>query len=124
MFKDIKNFSEKFGLPQTERPALLAAEDMEFRLKFLQEELDEMALAYENGDLENVFDAIIDLTYVALGTAWLMNLPFDDGWKRVHAANMRKVRVPAADLSMSKRKHPWDIVKPHGWKPPVLEDLL
>lgn len=124
LFSDLNDFSQKFELPQPDSPMLLQHEDMEFRLKFLMEEWQEIADCHVRGDLEGVFDGLIDLTYVAIGTAWLMNLPFNEGWERVHAANMSKVRAEHANDGRSKRKHGWDVVKPEGWKPPVLEDLL
>ena len=124
LFEDLNDFSTKFKLPQMATPTLLSHEDMQFRLSFLMEEWQEIANAQIAGDLEEVFDGLIDLVYVAIGTAWLMGLPFNEGWDRVHAANMEKVRAEHAADVRSKRKHGWDVVKPEGWKPPVLEDLL
>ena len=45
-----------------------------------------------------------------------MGFDFDEAWKRVHKANMKKVR-------MKTERSPIDIVKPIGWKPPDLKDL-
>lgn len=68
------------------------------------------------------FDALIDLAYVVLGTAHLQGFDFEEGWRRVHAANMSKVR--ARRKSDSKRKSKFDVVKPEGWQAPVLTDLI
>jgi predicted HAD superfamily Cof-like phosphohydrolase len=46
---------------------------------------------------------------------------FDEGWRRVHAANMSKVRATDAT---GKRKSQWDVVKPEGWVAPTMEDLV
>ena len=126
MFEDIKAFSTKFELPQTEKPGFLIPEDMTYRIDFIQEELDELIDATDAGDLEGALDALVDIMYVTLGTAWLMNLPIEKAWERVHHANMQKVRADFTSLDdpRSKRNHPWDIVKPHGWMPPYLKDLL
>lgn len=68
------------------------------------------------------FDALIDLVYVALGTAYLHRFPFNEGWARVQEANMRKVR--ANKKSDSKRRTTHDVVKPPGWRSPELDDLV
>jgi len=70
----------------------------------------------------DAFDALIDLVYFALGTAYMHGFPFKTGWDRVHAANMKKRR--ALSSSESKRGTTYDVVKPLGWQPPVLDDLL
>jgi hypothetical protein len=107
-----------------------------FRLNFLTEELAEYEEAigydkYNSGDFDpkrfnaaKAFDALIDLVYVALGTAYLHGFPFNEGWDRVQEANMKKVRCECADDPRSTRKHRIDVVKPEGWKPPMLADLL
>lgn len=144
LFRDVVRFHDKFQLSPTENPTHELPNDMvRFRAKFLLEELCEymravgLHLAHdpEEGriyvannsmefDAENAFDGLIDLVYVALGTAFLHRFPFNDGWNRVQEANMAKVRASGADDSRSTRKHSADIVKPTGWLPPVLSDLL
>ena len=116
--QDIHDFHQKFGLMSPDGPTSLDPELRAFRIKFMQEELDE----YVNSTtLEDQFDALIDLVYVALGTAYLHGFPFPEGWARVQAANMTKVRGTKAT---SKRGSDFDVVKPPGWTPPVLTDLV
>jgi predicted HAD superfamily Cof-like phosphohydrolase len=119
MIKDIKDFHEKFGLSYDGPPRKLPADTEDFRVKFMQEELDE----YINADtLDKKFDALIDLVYVALGTAYLHGFPFHRGWFEVHSANMKKQRAKSdAD---SKRNSSQDVIKPEGWKPPDIEKVL
>ena len=124
MCKDIEAFSIKFGLPQPENSGFLEDEDMRYRINFIQEELDELNEAWNDGDLEGALDALVDIMYVTLGTAWLMNLPILDAWDRVHHANMQKVRVENSSDPRSKRNHHLDIVKPDNWVRPYLKDLL
>jgi predicted HAD superfamily Cof-like phosphohydrolase len=69
-----------------------------------------------------VFDGIIDLVYVSLGLAYFCKLPFNEGWQRVHWANMKKVRAERPEDS--KRGSTYDIIKPEGWEAPKLSDLL
>ena len=123
MYRDIKDFHEKFGIkPISDRPMLLPDDIMQFRLKFLHEELVEMIEAYQQGDLPQVADAIVDIIYVALGTAYRMGLPFDELWQEVHNCNMAKIRVKSA--IDSKRYHSDDIIKPEGWQPPCISKIL
>jgi predicted HAD superfamily Cof-like phosphohydrolase len=122
--KDIDDFHKKFGLAPRISGAVPSKELLEFRVGFLMEELSELNLSLSKTpiDIEGTLDALVDLVYVALGTAWLLNLPFDAAWKRVHEANMKKVR--ATDPSASKRGTSMDVVKPIGWVAPTFTDLL
>jgi len=124
MWHDIQQFHENFLLPQNEFPSLMEKEMCEFRMKFMQEELAEFEDAVERKDLVKAFDALIDLAYVVLGTAYICNFPWAEGWSIVHEANMKKTRVKK--LSDSLRGSMYDVVKPDGWVPPddQLKQLL
>jgi len=120
MIKQVQEFHTKFGLPTGKDDQLSrSAATQEFRVGFLQEELDELKEALAAGDKVKAFDALLDLAYVTYGTALFMGV--DPGqWKAgmdaVHGCNMAKVRVSAAEDS--KRSSPWDVKKPHGWVGP------
>lgn len=122
LFDDVSAFNKKFGLEPTDGPNFPDEEIWKLKNRHMQEELDEIRAACLIGDLEQYFDGIIDLIYVALGAAYLADLPFDEGFKRVHEANMKKVRAITAEDS--KRGSTYDIIKPAGWEAPVLDDLL
>ena len=119
MMKDIKEFHEKFGLAYNGRPRDLSKELSDFRVHFMLEELDEYR---DSNHLVDKLDALVDLVYVALGTAYLHGFDFDEAWRRVHEANMKKVRAEVA--TDSKRGSTFDVVKPDGWAPPDLSDLV
>lgn len=102
---------------------------LEFRRKFLQEELDEMQKAMDEFDAGNidavtaaddVVDALIDLCVVAIGTLNAYDVNAYTAWDRVHEKNMEKeVGVKAS------RPNPLglpDLVKPHGWTAPTHKD--
>ena len=118
---DIVDFHRKFGLEYVGPPRALVPDMSEFRIKFLQEELDEYKQAVKDCDLEKQCDSLIDLVYVALGTAHLQGFPFQAGWQRVQDANMAKVR---GTKRTSPRGSTYDVVKPRGWIPPSLTDLV
>ena len=133
LFKDVGDFHAKFDLPRFGdrrkdgtriEPHLLPEGTQAFREDFMLEELDELRSAYTEGNLTGVADALVDLIYVALGTAHMMHIPFDRCWAEVQRANMAKERAASADDDRSKRKHTLDVVKPVGWTPPDIEGAL
>lgn len=121
MWMDILRFHKRFGI-EGKSYEKHAARDHNFRLGFLQEELEEYEKALDSDNKPEALDALVDLVYVAMGTAYMYNWNFAEAWDRVHAANMAKVRASSA--SDSKRNHENDIVKPPGWQAPNLEDLV
>jgi predicted HAD superfamily Cof-like phosphohydrolase len=148
-YGDIRDFHTKFELQYDDAPRELEDDMAMFRIGFMVEELAEYAQAsgfvnvarslndlhqhikekarwvvgrVEMRNVEVQFDSLIDLTYVALGTSHLHGFDFDEGWRRVHEANMKKVRVK--NVSDSVRKSKFDVVKPRGWTPPDLSDLV
>jgi predicted HAD superfamily Cof-like phosphohydrolase len=122
LIEDVRAFGERYGLPLSNTPHLLAPEDWEYRENFLREELAETVKAYYSNDLAEVADGLIDLIYVAIGTLQLMGIPIAAGWREVQRANMSKHRVSRKEDS--KRGHTWDIVKPPGWEPPDWKMVL
>lgn len=126
-FSCVGDFHRRFGLPHigtVTTPTLDVGRDVvQFRLKFLEEELAELKEAYERDDLPGVADALVDLVYVALGTAHIHGIPWGPAFGEVHAANMQKERA-ASDGSNSKRLHSFDVVKPDGWEPPDVAEVL
>lgn len=87
-----------------------------FRLRFLQEELDEAKNAQS---AEDIVDAMIDLCVVAIGTLDAYNVDSQEAWNRVHEANMAKERGIKPE-----RPNPLglpDLIKPEGWVAPSHE---
>ncbi len=119
-WENVKAFHQKFKIPQSQFPGFYYSdrEMMKFRIKFLQEELDEFKEAVEKDDTVKGFDALLDLVYVALGTAYICNFPWYKGWQAVQDANMRKVR---GNKKTSTRGSEYDVVKPSGWIGPELK---
>lgn len=136
---DIEAFHSKFDLTYTGKPRVMPEELTEFRFNFLQEEKDEwetadydakQALAIPHDEAEFVhqlelqLDASVDLAYVLFGNVYLQGMlpAFAEAWRRVHAANMNKVRAEKA--GDSARGSVYDVVKPAGWEPPKHTDLI
>ena len=123
LFQDIINFHKHYGLKGRITPGQIMTYELKnARIIHMHEELHEYMKAVQKGDVLNALDALVDLVYVALGTAYFHGFDFNEAWRRVHEANMRKVRVDAAENS--KRGTKFDVVKPKGWVGPDLEDLV
>lgn len=129
---DVLRFHQKLGLPVADRPTVIPEKDMRDRLSFIREELDELILStdylYSLGTgasntetcnaLGEIFDALLDLVYVAMGTALQLGLPWQQGWDMVQDANMQKERGPGSD------PHKLGVIKPKGWTPPDHGEFL
>lgn len=142
MMGDIERFHQKFGLEYNGKPRILEPELFDFRKKFIEEEHTEwaeeqvglvVALTSDDGDpdhrrialgLHQQLDALVDLTYVTLGAAYLQfgRRIFNEAWRRVQAANMKKVRCERE--GDSKRGSTFDVIKPEGWEAPDHHDLV
>lgn len=121
-YMDVYDFHRKFELPRPEGFRPLSYELFCFRKRFMYEELEEFVDAYCAQDHAKVLDALVDLVYVAIGTAVMMGADFNAAWSLVHAANMEKVRATRAEDS--KRGSTYDVIKPPGWKAPDLSHLV
>src|SRR5262245_35178552 len=119
---DVGQFHEKYELEYKGEPRFLPLDLSTFRLKFMQEELDEYQTARSHMDLAGQLDALGDLLYVVLGTAYLHGFDLAEAWRRIHASNMQKVRTKK--FEDSTRGSAFDVVKPPGWEPPFLKDLV
>jgi predicted HAD superfamily Cof-like phosphohydrolase len=126
-FWDVGAFHEKFGLrhlngADSGGPVEITDDLLQFRITFLKEELQEFIDSSETMDHAGMADALIDLVYVAMGTAHMFGYPWDELWDDVQRANMQKQR--ATKETASERGGEWDVVKPIGWRGPQTADIL
>ena len=117
--KDIAEMHAHYGVNEVVnnmKPETLR-EFLQFRIRFLQEELDEMS---EATNAEDVVDALIDLCVVAIGTLDSFDVNSHQAWDEVLKANMNKVVGVKAS-----RPNPLglpDLIKPEGWTAPSHEN--
>jgi NTP pyrophosphatase (non-canonical NTP hydrolase) len=117
LIKDVADFHQQV-LQQPPQPcAILERIDAMDRLLFMYEELTEFDNALLKEDMVGMADALADLVYVAIGTAYMLGLPFQEIWNAVQKANMAKV------AGTTKRKMRVDAMKPAGWVGPEAEIL-
>ena len=116
---DIKEMHDKFGVNPVvrsfDKEKLYAF--LEFRIKFLQEELNETKNA-KDGDA--IVDGLIDLCVVAIGTLNAFDVDAYEAWDRVHSANMQK-QVGVKPNRPNPLGLP-DLIKPAGWMSPTHMD--
>jgi predicted HAD superfamily Cof-like phosphohydrolase len=114
--QDINDMHTKYGVHESVKgmDSDKLAKYLQFRVDFLQEELDELKANTKNP--EEIVDALIDLCVVAIGTLDAFNVDAYRAWDEVHRANMQKeVGVKAT------RPNPLglpDLIKPDGWEGP------
>lgn len=119
---DIAAMHAKFGVNSVVRTfdQVKLRTFLEFRLNFLQEELDEMREAMKRGTPEDIVDALIDLSVVSIGTLNAFDIDAYEAWNRVHKKNMEK------EVGMNAtRPNPLglpDLIKPSGWTAPTHAD--
>ena len=89
---------------------------LEFRAKFIQEELTELFEAINNEEPDEVVDAFIDIIVIALGSLDAFDVDIKTAWKRVHHANMQK-KIGVKDSRPNPLGLP-DLVKPESWQAP------
>lgn len=117
-FEDVRKFHQKFEQLCFDKPGHLSTAKLRERIDFMQEELDEFKEGADEQNLAKQADALIDLVYVACGTAVMLGLPWDWLWNDVQRANMAKVQ------GMTHRGTQKDVCKPPGWQPPQTRRIL
>lgn len=123
IYGDVKKMHRRFGISgcseQNSKPRMLSLEEQEFRIKCLQEEVQEFV---EAENLPEQIDALVDLVVFALGTAERMGVVWEWHWNEVLIANMRKELCKTN--SESKRDFHLDLKKPDDWTEPNHTKIL
>jgi len=123
-FKDMQDMHKKYGVDKwmnEEKKSDWSRLNkyMDFRIKMMQEELDETRAAFENQNEEEVVDGIIDLCVFAIGTLEVFGVDANKAWDQVYKANMSK-EVGIKEGRPNPLGLP-DLVKPEGWEGPTHE---
>ena len=120
----VREFHEKMKLAIDEP---YSKELMDFRLKLLFEEIQELATAALDieelndkddryGLMQNLLKEMCDVVYVIKGMAVSFGMDFDGAFKLVHKSNMSKLPlIKDAD---------GEVMKGLNYEPPILEGLV
>lgn len=114
---------------------------LEFRLNFLQEELNEakdaqqLLIDMQTSEIhpdardanvkkaaDDIVDALIDLCVVAIGTLDAYDVDAHEAWARVHTKNMQK--EPGIKPERPNPLGLPDLIKPAGWTAPTHDDNI
>lgn len=123
--RDIEDMHTKFGVNDwveqkvKEKDWEMLRDFLDFRMRFLDEELTETKKAVAELDAEEIVDGLIDLCVVAIGTLDAFGINAAQAWSEVHDANMSKTRGVKPS-----RPNPFgmpDLIKPEGWLAPSHE---
>jgi len=121
-FKDMQEMHKKYGVDKwmdAEKNSDWSRLNkfMDFRIKMMQEELDETKAAVKNGDAEEIVDGIIDMCVFAIGTLEVFGVDANKAWDQVLKANMSK-EVGIKEGRPNPLGLP-DLIKPEGWEGPT-----
>ena len=123
-FKDMQAMHKKYGVDEWMKKEKVSDwsrlnKFMDFRIKMMQEELDETKTAFKKGDAEEVVDGIIDMCVFAIGTLEVFGVDANKAWDEAYKANMSK-EVGIKEGRPNPLGLP-DLVKPKGWEGPSHE---
>lgn len=123
MYDQVLDFHvNKIGDPP--RPPIMWMSDKRqaFRLKWLREEVNELADAYADQDMAKVADGLGDVLYVAIGTAIAHGLPIEEIVAEIHRSNMTKTMDGIGEDAKATKGLDYEppriaqILADHGWE--------
>ena len=118
---DINAMHKKFGVhdwfkAELKKDPNKLKEFLEFRMKMVQEEVDETNEAIQHKDPEEIVDGLIDICVFAIGTLDAFGVDAYAAWDQIYNANiMKEVGVKEG------RPNPLglpDLIKPDNWENP------
>jgi len=87
----------------------------------IDEEFTEMLAAEVAGDEVGEFDAVLDQLVVLIGYGLSRGWPMLAGWEEVMRSNMAKIDPKTGKVT---KREDGKILKPEGWAPPNLAEVL
>ena len=125
----IHEFHDTVGAPLPRTPQVPEAAHLQFRMKLIQEEFQELFDEYnqlngviaQNGavnvlDLQALLHEMADLLYVTYGGIQACGVDADALFAEIHRANLQKAGGP--------RRADGKILKPEGWQPADVTGVL
>ena len=112
----VTEFYRAFGIAIGTSPAMPDEVTCALRIRLIQQELDELQVAFAHRDVVVVAKELADLLYAVYGTAISCGIDMVPVFREVHRSNMNQVGVrPRADGT-------W--IGPVGYTPPRLQPIL
>ena len=120
--EQVKAFHTAFKVNVESQPVIPKEERCQLRFKLLKEELEEFQEAYQNNDLVEVADALVDLQYILLGSVLEFGLQdkFVELFDEVQRSNMSKLDDNGQPIYREDGK----VLKSSNYSPPDLKPIL
>jgi predicted HAD superfamily Cof-like phosphohydrolase len=90
-------------------------------LNLIKEEYNELFVANNEDDREEMLDALIDILVVTIGAIHSAGFDAEGAWKEVMATNFAKIDRETGKV---RKREDGKVLKPTGWHPPVLSPFL
>jgi len=90
-FELVGDFMESFGQEVHNEPTLRDSRIQQLRYDLIDEELEELKMAFDNDDIVEIADALTDLLYVVYGAGHAFGIDLDECFLEVHDSNMSKL---------------------------------
>ena len=116
---DVRAFHTVANIPILDKPQWPRADRRILRFDLLEEEFRELCEA--GISVAEVAKELVDLIYVAIGTALEFGIPLDAVWEEVHKSNMAKVDPNTGRVVY---REDGKVLKPEGWKKPDVQKVL
>lgn len=116
----VREFHETYQVPIRTLPTL-DIEERELRYELIREEVEELREALDNNDLVEVFDALLDIIWVAYGGILAFGLPFEEGIEEVARSNRSKL---GEDGKPIYRESDRKVLKGPNFSPPDLRSII
>lgn len=111
-WQQVREWHKAFDVPAPDAPEMLPLDQVERRIQWIQEELQEFV---ESQTLEDQADAMVDVIYFALGALVEMGVDPGELFEIVHRANMSKLWE---DGKPRYRQADGKVIKPAHWQDP------
>lgn len=110
-------FNKLGGQDVTHTPRFIKEEDFSLQYGLIVEEMEELNFAYHEGNMVEVTDALVDISYVLFGMVCRLGLQneFVKGFDLVNTNNMTKV-VDEKGNVIVKFNEIGKIIKPEGYQ--------
>lgn len=120
--EQVKSFHLAFEVPVQSLPQIPPEERCVLRQRILQEEVDELNEAWQQGNLTQVADAITDCLYILFGTAHEFGIAhlLPACFEEVHRSNMSKLGEDGKPLKREDGK----VIKSANYIPPNLKSII
>ncbi|MEM7332214.1 MAG: MazG nucleotide pyrophosphohydrolase domain-containing protein [Chloroflexota bacterium] len=125
-FQKIEDFQKAAGAKRPSSPTTPDLDILQFRLKLISEEFDEVkeaitqiceqAAGEQDQPLASLAHELADLLYVVYGTFSACGIDADAVFAEIHRANMTKMDGP--------RREDGKLLKPPGWQPADVASLI